>query len=67
MHVYSLLHYAAGVTTFPEMIDVLLENEPEVNAVDRNQMTPLFIACQQDNFYAAKQLLQKGRIFTLLS
>lgn len=56
----SLLHYAAGVTTFPEMTDVLLENEAEVNAIDRNQMTPLFIACQQDNFYAAKRLLQKG-------
>lgn len=61
--IYSLLHNAAGIIHLPELIDLLIKSNANVNIVDNStKWTPLFVACQNDNFYAASKLLEHGKL-----
>jgi len=54
------LHLAAALLKVPEIIDLLLNNEVEVDARNNSHSTPLFTACQANNPYAASKLIANG-------
>ncbi|XP_019852908.1 PREDICTED: uncharacterized protein LOC100641129 isoform X2 [Amphimedon queenslandica] len=56
----SLLHLSATLIHLPELTDLLIAGGADVNITDKAKMTPLFSACQVDNFYAASTLLKHG-------
>ena len=58
--IYSLLHLSANLIHLPELTDLLIAAGADVNINDKAKMTPLFYACQVDNFYAASTLLKHG-------
>ncbi len=60
---YSLLHYAAGLNEHPELTDLLVGSNADVNSLDNYQRTPLFMACMCENFHAARILLENGQLY----
>ena len=60
---WSPLHSAIGTqhhACFPKCIIYLLENGAEVDAMDENKNTPLYIAVSSNNFNAVDLLIKYG-------
>lgn len=58
---YTALHYAASVTNSNDLLEVLVDNGAEITAgAEYNSVTPLHIACQVNNRFAAAYLISKG-------
>ena len=51
---------AAGLTDHPEVVEVLLEAGADPDTTNSTLATPLIIACQTNNLFAARALLSKG-------
>ena len=56
------LHLAAALTKVPEIADLLLEGGAEVDARNRMEATPLSMACEANNPYAASKMIVKGEL-----
>ena len=51
---------AAGLTDHPEVVEVLLEAGADPDTTNSTLATPLIIACQTNDLFAARALLSKG-------
>lgn len=57
---FSALHLAASLDDASDILDVLLAHGADVNSMNIDGSTPLFIATQSNNTIAACQLLEHG-------
>lgn len=62
---YSPLCMAAMHTSYPEFVQLLLDQGANPNAVDTELGTPLFCACKANNPAAASILLKASTAYTL--
>lgn len=56
----SLLHLAVSLVNLHEITNLLLNCGADVHCLDLCHQTPLFSACQNNNLYAAAQLIRRG-------
>ena len=59
-HFFRLLHYVAANPDLSELLEMLVEKDADVNALNTDAMSPLFFAAKSSCIYNANVLIANG-------